>query len=165
MKLKLMLLNVGLLSLIASGCGQNLNGSYTGTETFQQTAATGTTGSFVPSGYGSSFAQITTMTLSQNGDSVTGNYTETISSGASTSMTGTITGTMSGGSLSNVQMYPSGTMATSVAGSSCDYTGTLNIGSNNMLSGTLTALGSVTGGGYGNCTGYTAVINLNQTGS
>jgi hypothetical protein len=163
MKLKLMLLNVGILSLIATGCGKNLNGSYTGTETFQQTATTGTTGSYVPSGYGSGFAQMT-MSLTQNGDTVTGTYNETISSGASTTVSGQITGSMSGGTLSNVQMYPSGTMSTSIAGASCQYTGSLSIGSNNLLSGTLTALGSTTGSSYG-CTGYTAVINLYQQGS
>jgi hypothetical protein len=160
MKLKLMLLNVGILSLLVTGCGKNLNGNYTGTDTLAQTA-TGATGSYQPTnGYGSQMGQMT-VALTQSGDTVTGTWTESVN--GQSGITGKITGVMSGGSLGSIQMYPTGTVSSS-AGVGCSYTGSLNIGDNNLLSGTLTSAGSTSGSSYG-CTGYTSSLNLYQQGS
>jgi hypothetical protein len=163
MKLKLMLLlNVSILSLLVTGCGQNLNGSYTGLDQITQSTTTGTTGSFVPStGQNSSSAM--TMNLTQNGDSVTGTWSDT-----STGLTGSIQGTMSGGSLGSITMMSTGTGTSISYGSSslisgCTFTGSLNY-SSNQLSGSLGAINGATSyGSYSQCTGITRTLQLNQS--
>ena len=166
MKLKLMLLNVGILSLLVTGCGKNLNGNYTGIDQVTQTA-TGTTGSYVPS-TGANQSSSMTMALTQNGESVTGTWND-----AQSGLSGSIQGTMSGGSLGSIIMMSSGTTGTtgySSYGSSyltgCTFTGSLNIGDNNMISGSLGATGSSSSyGGVSQCTGVTRTLQLNQNGS
>jgi len=164
MKLKLMLLlNVSILSLLVTGCGQNLNGSYTGLDQITQATPTAATGSYVGSTGQNSSSQMT-MSLTQNGDNVTGTWSDT-----STGLTGSIQGSLSGGSLGSITMMSTSSGTSSYGSSSlisgCTFTGSLNY-SNNVLSGSLGAINGATSySSYSQCTGITRTLSLtNQNG-
>jgi hypothetical protein len=162
MKLKYAFFSLGLFAVAFSGCGKNLNGNYNGydsvvassTSNISTVGTNGTTGTAVNNQM--------TMSLSDNGSSVSGTWQDQTGSG-------TLQGTIQGGQLSNVILLKNSTsgLTGSVGSYNLDYgctsySGNLNIGNDNELTGSLTA-NAVATYGSSQCTGFTRTFNLTHT--
>lgn len=114
------------LTLIATGCGTQFGGNYSGTAVI-------TSGTTLPQ-------STLTMTLYQTGTAVSGHWQATSSTTGVVPITGSLTGTASGSTLQSVAMtVPSGEQ---YAG---NYLGTLTL-SGNMITGSVTGSPSTAGG-------------------
>jgi hypothetical protein len=161
MKLKYAVITLGFFAVLFSGCGKNLNGNYNGYDSVVATN-TATTSNITTGSSGTAVNNQMTMNLTDNGSSVSGTWQDQSGSG-------TLQGTIQGGSLSNVVLLKSSTTGlTASAGNfnldyGCtSYTGSLNIGSDNELTGSLTA-SAVSTYGSTSCTGFTRTFNLTHT--
>jgi hypothetical protein len=157
MKLKYVVVSIGVLAVtLFSGCGKNLNGSYSG---YDSVVATSTTSNISTVGASTAENNQMTMSLQDNGNTVTGNWQDQTGSG-------TLQGTINGGTLSDVILLKNSTtgLTQSVGTYNLDYgctsyTGNLNIGNDNELTGSLTA-NAVTTYGSSQCAGFTRTFNL-----
>jgi hypothetical protein len=163
MKLKYVMVSIGVLAVtLVSGCGKNLNGNYSGYDSVVATN-TATTSNISTAGAASEAENNQmTMSLQDNGNTVTGNWQDQTGSG-------TLQGTINGGQLSNVILLKSSTsgLTQSVGTYNLDYgctsySGNLSIGNDNELTGSLTA-NAVSTYGSSQCAGFTRTFNLTHS--
>jgi hypothetical protein len=162
MKLKYVVVSIGVLAVtLLSGCGKNLNGSYSGYDSVVATN-TATTSNISTTGASTAENNQMTMSLQDNGNTVTGTWQDQTGSG-------TFQGTINGAQLSNVILLKSSTtgLTQSIGTYNLDYgcesySGNLNIGNDNELTGSLTA-NAVSTNGSSQCTGFTRTFNLTHT--